>query len=94
MNGLLALRVLSWLEGTSLLLLLFVAVPLKHIGGEPSAVRLLGSLHGLLFLMFALALLAASLERKWTLWRSLQLLLLSAVPFGALAIERALSRKS
>lgn len=94
MSGLFALRVLSWLEGTSLLALLFVAVPLKHIAGEPSAVRWLGSLHGLLFLMFALALLATSLERKWGFWRSLHLLLLSTLPFGVLAIERALTRPS
>lgn len=93
MSGLSTLRVLSWLEGASLLLLLFVAMPLKHVGGRPEAVRVLGSLHGLLFLLFGLSLLAASLERKWSLGRALRLLLLSALPFGVFAIERALSRE-
>ena len=88
MNGLGTLRVVSGLEGASLLLLLFVAVPLKHVWGLPGAVRVLGSLHGLLFLAFALSLLQTGWERRWTRARWAKLLLLSVVPFGALWIER------
>lgn len=90
MRSLVALRVLSWLEGASLLLLLLVAVPLKHVGGWPAPVRVLGSLHGLLFLLFGLALWQSSLERRWPRRRALRLLGLSVLPFGALRIERDL----
>lgn len=92
MNPLRALRALSGLEGASLLLLL-AATPLKHVWGLPGPVRVLGSLHGLLFLLFGLALLRASLERRWPLRRALSLLALSVVPLGALAIERSLRRE-
>jgi integral membrane protein len=89
-NSLLALRVLSWLEGLSLLLLLGVAMPLKHVWGLPQPVRVLGSLHGLSFLLFGVALLSTGFERRWSWRRGLALLLLSFVPFGVLRIERAL----
>lgn len=90
MSSLRTLRALSWVEGVSLLLLLGVAMPLKHVWGLPQAVRVLGSLHGLTFLLFGLGLLQASLERSWPLRRPLELLLLSCVPFGVMRIERVL----
>lgn len=88
MNGVATLRVVSALEGASLLLLLFVAVPLKHFWGLPGAARVLGSLHGLLFLAFVSCLLQSGWERGWTRVRAAKLLLLSLVPFGALRIEQ------
>ncbi len=92
MSSLPTLRALSWLEGASLLLLVGVAMPLKHVWGMPSAVRVAGSVHGLLFLLFGLALLRVSLEGRWALSRVLRVLALSAVPLGALAIARDLRR--
>jgi integral membrane protein len=92
MNDLRGLRVLSWLEGASLLLLVLVAMPLKYVWGMPSAVRVVGSAHGLLFLGFCLALLRTSLERRWALGRALKLLVLSILPGGVFGIERALKR--
>jgi len=41
-------RVVSFLEGTSYLLLLFVAVPIKYWMDDPQYVKLLGMPHGLL----------------------------------------------
>jgi integral membrane protein len=40
------LRLASWAEGATLLLLLLVAVPLKRLAGWPEAVSLMGPLHG------------------------------------------------
>ncbi|MEN8777334.1 MAG: DUF3817 domain-containing protein, partial [Polaribacter sp.] len=40
-------RVVSFLEGISYLLLLFVAVPIKYFNGDDSYVKLLGMPHGL-----------------------------------------------
>lgn len=54
------LRRLSLVEGVSTLLLFGVAMPLKYLAGMPLAVRIVGSIHGLLFValvaMFALAI--------------------------------------
>ena len=45
------LRVLGMIEGVSTLLLFFVAMPLKYRFGIPEAVRIVGSLHGFLFVL-------------------------------------------
>jgi integral membrane protein len=51
---------LSWLrkagiaEGISFLVLLFVAMPLKYYFNQPMAVKMVGWLHGLLFIAFVL----------------------------------------
>ena len=49
-------RVVSFLEGTSYLLLLFVAVPVKYWMNDPQYVKLLGMPHGLLFVGYILLL--------------------------------------
>jgi integral membrane protein len=82
------LRLVGWAEGGSLLLLLFVAMPLKYAFGLPLAVRLAGSLHGLLFLWFCSTLFGARVELGLR-GRTVGLLLLAAVlPFGVLFIAR------
>ena len=53
------LRLVALLEGSSFLALLFIAMPLKYLAGLPLAVRIMGSVHGLLFLMFMAALYRA-----------------------------------
>ena len=48
------LRVISYLEGISYILLLFIAVPIKYYANDPSLVKLLGMPHGLLFVAFVI----------------------------------------
>ena len=84
------LRVVSAVEGLSYALLLFVAMPVKYGLGEPVLVQVLGRAHGLLFVLFAAALLHAWLDEEWGFGRALWLGVLSVVPLGALWIEREL----
>jgi len=50
------LRVISYLEGISYILLLFIAVPIKYYANDPSLVKLLGMPHGLLFVAYVIYL--------------------------------------
>lgn len=86
-------RLVSFLEGCSYLLLLFVAMPLKYLLDQPQAVKVLGRVHGLLFVLYLLALVAAHIGADWRLMRSLRAFLLSIVPFGFLWVERELRRE-
>lgn len=87
------LRLVALLEGSSFLLLLFIAMPLKYLAGLPFAVRIVGSVHGLLFLMFMAALYRAARERDWPLRRSLIAFVASIVPFGTFVFDRSLRRE-
>lgn len=53
-------------EGISFLLLLFVGVPLKHLMGIPQAVRLLGPIHGGLFILYVVAVFQAAPRLRWS----------------------------
>lgn len=83
------LRLLGLLEGISLLLLIGVAVPLKHLYDNPSLVRALGPVHGLLFLLFVLNTLRVGVEYQWrfstTTWK---VLLACIIPFGTFYVDR------
>jgi integral membrane protein len=58
-------EVLAFLEGTSLIVLLGVAMPLKYLAGIALATRVMGLLHGLAFLAYAVTLLDAFATRRW-----------------------------
>ena len=45
-------RIISFLEGASYLLLLFVAVPIKYFQNNEEYVKMLGMPHGLLFMLY------------------------------------------
>ena len=84
------LRMVALCEGWSYVLLLGVAMPLKYAFELPQAVRVVGMLHGLLFILFALALLHAHLERRWGLWFSVLVFISSLVPLGAFWMDKKL----
>jgi integral membrane protein len=93
MSALRQFRIVALLEGLSFLALLLVAMPLKHFFGLPVAVRIAGSVHGLLFLLFMSALFRVAVERDWPLRRSLAAFGASLVPGGTFVLDRALKRE-
>ena len=81
------LRAVAWAEGVSFLLLLFVAMPLKYFWDQPLLVRILGPIHGLLFLYFLWELFATRVTHNWS-WSKVALaLVLSLVPGGPFFFE-------
>lgn len=93
MDSIRPLRIVAALEGLSFVLLLFVAMPLKYALGMPECVRIVGALHGVLFVAFGAALFRATLERAWPWTKALKMLLLTLIPFGAIPLERWLKRE-
>jgi len=86
------LEILGFIEGTSTLILFLVAMPLKYLANIPEAVRIVGSVHGGLFLGY-LALLAVVVVRfRWPLQRGMWLFLAAIIPFGPFIADRWLHR--
>ena len=86
-------RIVSFAEGVSYVLLLFIAMPLKYMAGMPMAVSVVGSLHGFLFVVFIAALLRAAMDCNWRITRVLVAFIASVIPFGAFWLERSLKRE-
>lgn len=84
------LRVAGLAEGSSFLVLLGIAMPLKYFADWPLAVRVVGWVHGVLFLAFCYALLNAHRHAKWSLGRSGVFFIAGLLPFGPFLVDRAL----
>ena len=87
-----ALRTMGKIEGTSTLVLFFVAMPLKYLAGIPVAVTIAGSIHGLLFLtlvwMFYNAIDRVPIPRAL----ALKGVVAAVIPFGPFVLDGALAR--
>ncbi|GAB2684819.1 DUF3817 domain-containing protein [Mucilaginibacter koreensis] len=83
------LRIVGYLEGASLLCLVFVAVPLKYAAHQSALVKTLGPIHGGLFLWYVFTALSVGVEQGWkftqTTWK---VLLACIIPFGTFYIDR------
>ena len=81
------------LEAASFLVLLFVAVPLKYLWEMPTAVRVVGPIHGVLFLLFVALLFQAKSERDWSLARTGGFFVAALLPCGPFLLDRKLRRE-
>lgn len=93
MDPIKSLRKIGNIEGISYLLLLGVAMPLKYIGNMPMAVKITGSIHGLLFVWFMFALLRVWLKVKWPYDKIAMAFLLSIIPFGTFYLDKKLKKE-
>lgn len=84
------LRLISFLEGFSFLILLFFAMPMKYMMSEPIYVKYVGMAHGLLFIVFIYTLYNAWREYKWSFKFTFFAFLCSLIPFAPFYLERRL----
>ncbi|WP_207461419.1 DUF3817 domain-containing protein [Azospirillum sp. SYSU D00513] len=87
------MRMVSLLEGCTLLLLVFVAVPLKHLAGWPIATRIMGPVHGLAFVLYVWMLIQTVSGGGWSRGETVRMVMAAFIPFGAFLNERALARR-
>jgi len=86
------LRWIGNIEGISYLVLLLIAMPLKYWANVPSAVTIVGSVHGLLFGLFLLALLHAWIIKKWSFLFVVIAFLSAFIPLGTFFLDRRLRK--
>ncbi len=84
------LRLVGRLEAISFLLLLGVAMPLKYALGMPAAVKVVGWAHGVLFMVYCIAVLRAATEYRFKPALTAGLFLAALLPFGPFVAERRL----
>ncbi|PCI88783.1 MAG: hypothetical protein COB24_02155 [Hyphomicrobiales bacterium] len=87
------LRWSSFLEGTTLLTLLFIAMPLKYWFDIPKAVTIVGTIHGYAFVMFILIILIYLIGQKIKTLTALRLAIGSIIPFGGIINDYWLKSK-
>ncbi len=80
-------RVMAFVVGTALVLLVFVAIPLQYWAGKSGVAEVVAPIHGYLYLVYLAA--AADLARRahWRLGRILIVVAAGFVPFLAFIVE-------
>ncbi|KSU61499.1 hypothetical protein AS034_14220 [[Bacillus] enclensis] len=85
-------RLSAFIEGASLLVLLFIAMPLKYMAGVPEAVTVVGSLHGFFFVVYVLVIGYTTLKIRWHFKWAAGALAAAFIPFGNLVLDRYIKR--
>jgi len=81
-------KIVSFFEGVSYLLLLFVGVPMKYFAENPIVVKSLGMPHGILFMAYIVMALLIRGKMNWDIKTTLIVLVASILPFGTFYINR------
>jgi integral membrane protein len=82
------LRGIALAEAVSYLILLGIAMPLKYLAGQPQAVKITGMAHGVLFVVFCLALLRVMIKAGWPFKRCALIFIASFIPFVPFFLDR------
>jgi integral membrane protein len=81
-------KVVALLEGTSLLLLLLFAMPMKYIFQIPIFVQMIGMAHGVLFIAYIIMAVMLKIECNWTFKKFGIISVASVVPFGTFYVDK------
>lgn len=93
MSAIKTLRKVGNIEGISYLLLLGVAMPLKYYANLPIAVKIVGSIHGFLFVWFMFALTRVWMKVNWPYDKIAMAFILSIIPFGTFYLDYKIKKE-
>lgn len=83
----------GYMDGTTLLLLLAVAMPLKYWANLPIAVTIVGTIHGWVYVVYLFTILYAQIRLRWHVKWSVLGFLAGFIPLGNYLLNRALKKR-
>jgi integral membrane protein len=81
-------RVMAYVVGTFLLILVGVAMPLKYLADRPMLVGIVGPIHGFLYMVYLVTAFDLAVRARWSFVRALLVLLAGTVPVMSFVAER------
>jgi integral membrane protein len=85
-------RVMAYIVGVFLLVLVFVAMPLKYVWHESTMVAIVGPIHGFLYMVYLVTAFDLAVRAKWSFVRTGLVLLAGTVPIMSFVAERKATR--
>ena len=85
-------RIIAWVVGVVLLVLVLVGMPLKYLGDQDSVVAIVGPIHGFLFMVYVVLTFDLARRARWPFGRMLLVMLAGTIPFFSFWAERKVSR--
>jgi integral membrane protein len=92
-GALLRYRVMAYIVGTGLLVLVVIGVPLQYAANSPGVVKVVGPLHGFLYIVYLVFALDLWRRERWSLTRLVAMVAAGFVPGVAFYCERVMTRR-
>jgi integral membrane protein len=92
-NFLRAYRVAAWVTGIGLVILVFVAMPLKYFFGQPLLVSIVGVTHGFLYMAYIVCTLVLAERCRWRPLDALVILACGTIPLASFFAERRVTAR-
>lgn len=86
-------QVMAYVVGVMLLVLVFVAIPLRYGFDVPEVSKIVSPVHGFLYIVYLVTAFDLALKAKFTAKGTLLVLLAGVVPFVSFWAERRVSRR-
>ena len=86
-GALLRYRIMAWIVGVGLLVLVFVGIPLQYWAHRPAVAQIVGPIHGFLYIVYLAAGLDLARRARFTLWQIVAMVAAGFLPFLAFYIE-------
>lgn len=85
-------RVMAWIVGVLLIVLMLIGVPLKYLADDDRVVAVTGVAHGWLYMLLLITAFDLGRRVRWPWWRLLVIALAGTVPFLSFVAERYATR--
>ena len=92
-DALLRYRVMANVVGVVLMVLVFVAVPLRYLGGHPTLSKTVSPIHGALYIVLVVCVVLLGRERRWPVSRIVLVALGGTVPVVSFLVERRVAAR-
>jgi integral membrane protein len=81
-------RVMAYIVGVALIILVLVGVPLQYAAGESIVVTVVGPIHGILYIIYLLSALDLARRARFSIPQMIAMVCAGLVPFLAFVVER------
>jgi integral membrane protein len=85
-------RIIAWVVGVVLIVLVAIGMPQKYLGDNSAVVATVGPVHGFLYIVYLIATFDLARRAGWRLKRMLLVMLAGTVPFLSFYCERVVTR--
>lgn len=80
-------RVMAWITGISLLILVFVMMPLRYLGDNAHPSELFSPFHGAMYFLYVLAAFDLVSRMRWGMGRLALIMIAGCIPFVSFYAE-------
>jgi integral membrane protein len=91
-NAWIRYRIMAWVVGTLLVVLVCVGLPLKYLSDNPTVVTWTAIPHGYLYMILLITAVDLGLRAKWSWKRLILIALAGTIPFLSFVAERSATK--